>query len=62
MVPKMPNLFLFKSMKLIMFYQIQTKELGMILTDKKFYSIKTKCPKRIYKCIALGSTFGTISL
>lgn len=37
------------------------KELGMIQTDKKFYSTKNKCQNKICKCIASASIFGLTS-
>jgi hypothetical protein len=33
----------------------------MIQTDRKFYSIKKTCQRRIYKCTALALIFGPIS-
>lgn len=43
-----------------MFCQILINELGMILIEKKFYSIKMKCQRKIYKCIASALIFGLI--
>lgn len=41
-----------------MSYLIQIKELFMITTEKKFYSIKIKCQKKIFNNIALDLIFG----
>jgi hypothetical protein len=37
------------------------KELGMIQTDKKFYSTKNKCQNKICKCTASALIFGLTS-
>jgi len=36
------------------------KELSMIITEKRFYSIRTICLKKTFKNTPLDSTFGSI--
>lgn len=38
------------------------KEHGTITTDRKYYSTKKKCLKKMWKCIVLDSIFGLILL
>ena len=46
--------------KLIMFFQIRTKELGTIITDKRYSLTKRKCQRKMLKPTHLDLIFGII--
>lgn len=57
--PKKGKNFSCKFKRRMMFYQIPMKELFMTTIVKRFFSIKTKCQKKISNSIVLASIFGS---